>query len=132
MRVELSHADTCYSDYWSGHRNPHLMVPAYPRTIASVRHELHGELSQGMVCGNSLAARLLAGELPDTSPETRRLADRLHRAVVAAINRVTGKAKGQRMVFTDCEAPGDDVWGDVYGYFVVMPLDDEARDLLEL
>ena len=132
MKVELCHADTCLPDYWSGHRNPHLQVFAYPRTIASVRSELRSELSQGAVAGNSLAARLLAGDLPDTSPATLRTADRLHRAVKAAINRTTGAMRGQRMVFTDCEAPGDDPWGDVYGYFVVMPLDDEARDLLEL
>jgi hypothetical protein len=109
MKLTIAHADTCLSDYWRGDSRPHLQVAAYPRTLASVRAELEGELNAGAIGGSDDLARLLSDGDPAAC-----------RAVRAAIRRdVRGARKGQRMAFQDCDPAGDD--GDtVWAYFVII------------
>ena len=115
MKVSIAHADTCLSDYWSGHHRPHLQIPAYRMTFAELRRQLRSEIAQGAVAGNDDDARLLSCDL--VTDEKR--ADELTRKVYAAINRdIRPAKKGDRLCFRDI-VPGD-CEESVYAFFVII------------
>ena len=48
-----SHADTCLSDYWSGHHLPHLAIPVRSgMSLADVQEDLKSEANQGAWAGS--------------------------------------------------------------------------------
>ena len=120
MKLEFVHVDTCLSDYWSGHHLPHVCIPVYPRMkLRDIKAEIRNELRMGAVMGSNDAARLLSSDFINPNDEKR--ADMLTRAAYAAVNRIKGAKKGQRVFFTDLEASEDE--GDsVYAWFVLVEI----------
>ena len=48
----LAHADTCLSDYWSGHHLPHISVPVHrSMTAGELRDALREEVVMGAIAG---------------------------------------------------------------------------------
>lgn len=118
MKVTIAHADTCLPDYWSGHRLPHLQIPAYRMTFAELRRQLRDEIREGAVAGADDDTRLLSGNL--VRPEEEKRADILTRKVYAAINRdIRPARKGDRLCFRDIAPRGDD-YADVCAFFVIL------------
>jgi hypothetical protein len=123
MKVQIAHADTCLSDFWTGDSRPHLQIPVYRgMTPKAVREALRDEIRQGAVAGNDDDARCLAD---DWIPERlRERADALIRKVYAAINRdVKPAKKGARRLFLDLEPETDDCCESVYAFFVIIVTD---------
>jgi hypothetical protein len=119
MKFELNHADTCLSDYWSGHHLPHIQIPVYRgMSLKDIKQALRSELSMGCVMGSTDYARLLHDDF--VGAENEKLADQVTRAAYAAINRVKPAKKGQRRFFTDIEQPTDDCCDSVYAFFVFV------------
>lgn len=119
MKMTCSHADTCLSDYWSGHHFPHVMIPVTRRkmSLAEIRRLIRSELRQGAVMGNGEYAHLLSADMVQAGEEKR--ADALIAAAYAAINRdVKGARKGQRYVDTGVEMTDDEHADMVCMYFV--------------
>lgn len=118
MKVSIAHADTCLIDFWSGHHMPHVMIPAYPQSFASVRRAIVNEIRMGAVMGSDVDARLLSADM--VRPEEEARADKLTRKVYAAINRdIKPERKGDRLAFRDVEEPND-CEESVYAYFVIV------------
>lgn len=118
MKITCHHADTCLSDYWTGHHLPHVMVPAYRQTFASLRNAIISELSHGAVMGSSDDARLLSGDFVGPGEEEEKRADKLMRAARAAVRRdVRPAKKGARTVFADI-SESDGCEETVYAFFV--------------
>lgn len=117
MKVTCSHVDTCLPDYWSGHHLPHISVPVDRNTsFKELRASIMDEIRQGAVMGSDDNARLLSADM--VRPDEEKQADRLTRAVYAAINRdVRPRVKGTRRPFRDIEAATDG-FDSVYAYFV--------------
>lgn len=100
MKVNIAHADTCLSDYWSGHHLPHVAIMALPSMSFK-------------------DVRLLSGDM--VKPEDEKRADALTRAAYAAINRdIKPAKKGARRAFPDLEQPGEDCDAQVMAYFVFI------------
>lgn len=119
MKVSIVHVDTCLPDFWTGHHLPHVQIPAYPQTFASVRRALADEIRMGAVMGSDDDARLLSADMVRPCEEVR--ADRLTRKVYAAINRDIKPAKrGDRVAFRDVEIDDPDCCESVYAYFVII------------
>lgn len=95
MRLNCQHADTCLSDYWSGHHLPHISTHVYRNmTFARLREALHGELYAGAVA-----------HMYDNDPR----AAAWFKAAHAAINRdVRPAVKGTRFAFADLEPQTND------------------------
>ncbi len=117
MKVTCAHADTCLSDYWSGHHLPHVQIPVTRRkmSLAEIRGMVRSEIAQGAVMGNGEDAMLLSADFVKDEKQ----ANRLTRAVYAAINRdIRGAKPGQRYIdtgvteFDDCDS--------VYMFFVFV------------
>ena len=120
MKLEFVHVDTCLPDYWAGHHLPHVCIPAYPRmTLRDIKAAIREELRRGAVMGSNDDARLLSSDFIDPKDEKR--ADRLTRAAYAAVNRIRGTNKGQRIFFTDLEESGDEA-DHVYAWFVLVEI----------
>lgn len=118
MKVTIAHADTCLPDYWGSHHLPHVMIPAYPQSFASVRRAIADEIRMGAVMGADDDARLLSADMVRPCEESR--ADMLTRKVYAAINRdIKPARKGDRLAFRDVEV-SDDCGESVYAYFVII------------
>lgn len=118
MKVTIAHADTCLPDYWSGHHLPHVQVPAYRQSFASVRRAIRDEIRQGVVMGSDDDARLLAADL--VRPDEEKRADMLTRKAYAAINRdIRPQRKGARLAFRDIPPPGD-CEDTAYAFFVIL------------
>ena len=122
MKMNCHHADTCLSDYWSGHHLPHVMIPVTRRkmSFAEIRRAIRSEIAQGAVMGSGDDARLLSADMvrPEEEEEEKR-ADALTAAAYAAINRdVKGACKGQRYVDTGVEMTDDEHADMVCMYFV--------------
>ena len=114
MKMHCVHVDTCLPDYWGGHHLPHVQVPAYRQSFASVRAAIMDELRQGAIMGNGDDARLLSADMVRPGEEKR--ADALTRAAYAAVRRdVRPAQKGDRLAFRDMD---DDDGETVYAYFV--------------
>jgi hypothetical protein len=123
MKFELSHADTCLPDYWSGHHLPHIQIPIYRNmSMRDIKSALRSELLQGCVMGSTDNARLLSDNF--VGAENEKLADKVTRAAYAAINRVKPAKKGQRKFFTDLEpSEYEDELGDsVFAFFVFVEI----------
>ena len=120
MKVSIVHADTCLSDYWSGHHLAHVQVPAYRRSFASVRRDIESEIRAGAIAGSDDTARLLAGDMLQPGEEDQ--ADMLRRKVYAAIRRdIRPSVKGERLVFRDIEPSEDEE--TVWAFFVIVAED---------
>lgn len=113
--LECIHADTCLSDYWSGHHLPHVQIIVWHgMTLREIKSELKTEILFGYVNGNCDAARLL--NFDDIETREQNLANKLQKACIAAINKIKPTEKGKRKYFTDLEK--DDHSETVYAYFV--------------
>lgn len=94
---------------------PHVQIPAYRQSFASVRAAIMDELRQGAVMGSDDDARLMSGDM--VWPDEEKRADALTRAAYAAIRRdVRPAKKGERLAFRDIA--GDEDCETVYAYFV--------------
>lgn len=119
-KLECAHADTCLSDYWSGHHLPHVQIAVWRgMTMRQVKQAIRDELRQGAVAGSTDAARLLSADM--VAPGEEKRADQLTRAAYAAINRLKPAKKGARRLFTDLEETPDEFDGEpVYAFFVFV------------
>jgi hypothetical protein len=118
---ECCHADTCLSDYWSGHHLPHVQIAVWPgMTMAQIKYAIRSELRHGAVMGSTDEARLLSADM--VAPGEERRADMLIRRAYAAVARMTPARKNQRRFFTDLEQTEDDET-TVYAFFVFRTLE---------
>lgn len=113
--LECCYADTCLSDYWSGHHEAHVSVPVYKgMSMKALKNALHSELNQGAVAGSN----------PLTCDNSGEAGDRWYKQAHAAINRMTPARKGARRLFTDLEeSSDDDNYESVQAFFVFMPIE---------
>lgn len=117
MKLEICHADTCLPDYWSGHHRAHVQIPVIPGMSGKdIREAIRSEISQGYVMGSDDIAFLLSADYVGADREAD--ADKVTKAVYAAINRMRPARKGQRRFFTDIEAHDDAE--TVYAFFVIV------------
>lgn len=122
-KLECVHADTCLSDYWSGHHLPHVQIAVWRgMTVRQVKQAIRDELRQGAVAGSTDAARLLSADM--VAPEEEKRADQLTRAAYAAVNRLKPAKKGARRLFTNLEETPDEFDGEyVFAFFVFVEED---------
>jgi hypothetical protein len=126
IKFECCHADTCLSDYWSGHHLPHVQIPVYRgMTLKDVKNAIRSELSQGAVMGSTDNARLLSADM--VGEDEVKQADRVTRAAYAAVNRMRLADPRKRNLFMDLEEStdeNDDRGDSVYAFFVFVVLED--------
>ena len=125
IKFECCHADTCLSDYWSGHHLPHVQIPVYRgMTLKDVKSAIRSELSQGVVMGSTDNARLLSADM--VRPDEEKQADRVTRAAYAAVNRMRLYDPRKRKLFMDLEEidENDDCYDSVYAFFVFVEMED--------
>ena len=122
IKFECCHADTCLSDYWSGHHLPYVQIPVWRgMTLAQVKSALRSELSQGAVMGNTDNARLLSADM--VRPDEEKQADQVTRAAYAAVNRMRLADKRKRKLFMELEEIDEnDCCESVYAFFVFVAL----------
>jgi hypothetical protein len=122
IKFECCHADTCLSDYWSGHHLPHVQIPVYRgMTLKDVKNAIRSELSQGAVMGSTDNARLLSDDM--VRPDEEKQADRVIRAVYAAVNRMRLADPRKRNLFMDLEeSEENDCCESVYAFFVFVEI----------
>jgi len=124
IKFECCHADTCLSDYWSGHHLPHVQIPVYRgMTLAQVKREIKSELSQGAVMGSTDNARLLSADM--VRPDEVKQADRVTLAAYAAVNRMRLADPRKRKLFMELEEIDEnDCCESVYAFFVFVEMED--------
>ena len=125
IKFECCHADTCLSDYWSGHHLPHVQIPVYRgMTLKDVKDAIRSELSQGAVTGSTDNARLLSDDM--VREDEVKQADRVTRAAYAAVNRMRLADKRKRKLFMDLEEIDEenDCCDSIYAFFVFVVLED--------
>lgn len=125
IKFECCHADTCLSDYWSGHHLPHVQIPVYRgMTLAQVKRAIKNELILGAIAGNTDNARLLSANM--VRPDEEKQADRVTRAAYAAVNRMRLADPRKRKLFMDLEEidESDDCCDSVYAFFVFVEMED--------
>ena len=123
IKFECCHADTCLSEYWSGHHLPHVQIPVYRgMTLAQVKSAIRSELSQGAVMGSSDNARLLSADI--VRKDEAKQADRVTRAAYAAVNRMSLTDHRKRKLFMDVEECDEenDCCDSVYAFFVFVEI----------
>ena len=123
IKFECCHADTCLSDYWSGHHLPHVQIPVYRgMSLKDVKSAIRSELSQGAVMGRTDNARLLSADMVRENEVKQ--ADRVTRAAYAAVNRMRLADKRKRKLFMDLEEidENDDCCDSVYAFFVFVEI----------
>lgn len=125
IKFECCHADTCLSDYWSGHPLPHVQIPVYRgMTLKDVKSAIKDELSQGAVAGSTDNARLLSADM--VGEDEVKQADRVFRAAYAAVNRMrlADPRKRKRKLFMDLEEQdeNDGCSDSVYAFFVFVEI----------
>jgi hypothetical protein len=122
IKFECCHADTCLSDYWSGHHLPHVQIPVYRgMTLKDVKSAIRSELSQGAIAGSTDNARLLSADV--VRQDEGKQADRVTRAAYAAVNRMRLADKQKRKLFMDLEeSTDDDCSYSVYAFFVFVEI----------
>ena len=117
MKLEICHADTCLPDYWSGHHRAHVQIPVTPGMSGTdIRKAIKSEIAQGAVAGSDDIAFLLSADYVGADREVD--ADKVTKAVYAAINKIRPARKGQRRFFTDIDASDDAE--TVYAFFVIV------------
>lgn len=105
--LNCQHADTCLSDFWSGHHAAHVQVPvSRDTTMNELRRALHDELSMGAVSGSDDRTRDDSGVVGDA----------WFKAAHAAINRDVRLAKRGKP-FGSLEPDTEDS-ETVYAFFV--------------
>jgi hypothetical protein len=112
--LELAHADTCLSCFWSGHHLPHIQIPVYKGIHFSVVKELlHDELNMGALMGSNVG---------DDCWSSGEEGDKWYKKAHAAINRIQPAIKGKRRMFEDLDkvSEDDDNSETVYAYFVFI------------
>ncbi len=110
--LECCHADTCLSDYWSGHHLPHVQIPVWNgMTLAEIKAAILAELAQDAIAGS---------EAPTYDDPT---ADAWHRRARAAVRRMKPARKGKRRFFLDLEPLDQDDTETVFAFFVFRPLE---------
>ena len=123
IKFECCHADTCLSDYWSGHHLPHVQIPVYRgMSLKDVKSAIRSELSQGAVMGSSDNARLLSADI--VRKDEAKQADRVTRAAYAAVNRMSLTDHRKRKLFMDVEECDEenDCCDSVYAFFVFVEI----------
>ena len=122
IKFECCHADTCLSDYWSGHHLPHVQIPVWRgMTLAQVKSALRSELSQGVVMGSTDNARMLSADM--VREDEVKQADRVTHAAYAAVNRMRLADKRKRKLFMDLEeSTDDDCCDSVCAFFVFVEI----------
>ena len=122
IKFECCHADTCLSDYWSGHHLPHVQIIAERgMTLKDVKDAIRSELSQGAVMGSTDNARMLYADM--VREDEVKQAYRVIRAAYAAVNRMRLADKQKRKLFMDLEESTDDDCSDsVYAFFVFVEI----------
>lgn len=123
IKFECCHADTCLSDYWSGHHLPHVQIPVYRgMSLKDVKSALRSELSQCAIMGSSDNARLLSADV--VRPGEEKQARRVTRAAYAAVNRMSLADHRKRKLFMDLEEidENDDCCESVYAFFVFVEI----------
>ena len=123
IKFECCHADTCLSDYWSGHHLPHVQIPVYRgMTLKDVKNAIRSELSQGAVMGSTDNARLLSDDM--VGEDEVKQADRVTRAAYAAVNRMRLDDPRKRKLFMDVEEidENDDCCDSIYAFFVFVEI----------
>ena len=116
--LECCHADTCLSDYWSGHHLPHVHIPVWRgMTLAQIKAAILAELGE---CIQGADADFLH-DWRDEHDQAR--ADAWHRRARAAVHRMKPAKKGQRRFFLDLEPQTEDDTETVYAFFVFRPLE---------
>lgn len=113
--LELVHADTCLSDYWSGHHLAHVQIPVYKGMhLSEVKAALHSELNQGAVAGSD----------ERTQDDSGDVGDKWYKKAHAAVNRLKPAVKGKRRMFEGLEPAHDnDGEATVYAFFVFVEKD---------
>jgi hypothetical protein len=111
MKLECLHADTCLSDFWSGHSLAHLQVPVQRgMTGAELRDALKSEISQGAWAGSD-------ERTSDNHPES----DAFDTAARQAVDDLVIL---KEPLFMDLEMVDDeDCTPDVYAFFVFRDVD---------
>lgn len=118
VKFDCVHVDTCLPDYRSGHHLPHVAIPVWHgMKLSEIKQALRDEIRWGYIMGNNEDARLLSADFI-SSPEDEKLADKLIKAVYAAISRLKPAKKGQRRFFKELDKSVDDSDESVYAYFV--------------
>jgi hypothetical protein len=122
IKFECCHADTCLSDYWSGHHLPYVQIPVYRgMTLKDVKNAIKDELRQGAVSGNTDNARLLSDDM--VGEDEVKQADRVTRAAYAAVNRMRLADPRKRKLFMELEEIDEnDCYESVYAFFVFVEL----------
>jgi hypothetical protein len=123
IKFECCHADTCLSDYWSGHHWPHVQIPVYRgMTLKDVKSAIKDELRQGAVMGSSDNARMLYADM--VREDEVKQAHRVIRAAYAAVNRMQLVNPRKRKLFMDLEESADNGGGEsVYAFFVFVTVE---------
>lgn len=97
LMLECVHADTCLPDYWGGHHLPHVAVPVWRgMTLPQIKQAIRDEIRDGAVMGSNDYARLLSADMVGAAEEKQ--ADRVTRAVYAAITRMKAAKQQKRIV----------------------------------
>lgn len=121
MKLDICHVDTCLPDYWRGHHKAHLSIPVYRGiTMKEIKRQLMSELAHGAIMGSDTVASFLACEY--CNPEDEKFCISIHKAAMAAINRLKPAIKGKRKFFLDLEENQEDDDCTVYAYFVFVEL----------
>ena len=123
IKFECCHADTCLSDYWSGHHLPHVQIPVYrDMTLAQVKSALHDELSNGYVSGAGELACAFNYDLGTDKEYT----DQLHKAAHAAIDALdlSDPTNDHCVLGLEEIDEDDDCCDSVYAFFVFVVLED--------
>ena len=116
--LEVCHADTCLSDYWSGHHLPHVQIPVWRgMTLAEIKAAILAEMGE---CIQGADADFLH-DWRDEHDQAR--ADAWHRRARAAVRRMKPARKGQRRFFLDLEPQTEDDTETVFAFFVFRPLE---------
>lgn len=119
IKFECCHADTCLSDYWSGHHLPHVQIPVYrDMTLAQVKSALHSEVNEYVSGAGELACAFNYDLGTD-----KEYTDQLHKAAHDSIDAIELKDPENDHCFMDMEeSTDDDCWESVYAFFVFVEI----------
>lgn len=122
LKFECCHADTCLSDYWSGHHLPHVQIPVWRgMTLAQVKSALRDELSNGYVAGSGELACAFNYDMSTDKERT----EELHKAAHDAIDAIELRDPENDHCFMDLEeSTDDDCCDSVYAFFVFVEMED--------
>ena len=121
IKFECCHADTCLSDYWSGHHLPHVQIPVYrDMTLAQVKSALHSEMNEYV----SGAGELACAFSYDLSTDKERT-EELHKAAHDAIDALELSDPTNDHCFMNLEEideDDDDCSDCTYAFFVFVEI----------